>query len=199
MVSFSYRFLGLKYLFLGLVGLSGLPADNLMIKELDDETVRPITIGFLVGRGVEAVPLLIRALQDENPDRRQGAAVAIGRMALLAQGDSLQMLRDQAIPALRDAVRDEDKRVRVQAALAIWRVNRDAKEAVPTLVALLQVHDTRVFYHAADALGRIGPQAKDAVPVLIAHLDDENTNIRVWSGNALKEIDPKAASDLGIH
>lgn len=73
--------------------------------------------------GSIAVPTLIEALRDRNPDRRAGAAYALAQM----RSDGRY-----AIPNLTEALRDPEPRVRRQAAYALSRlVERNSANLPP--------------------------------------------------------------------
>ena len=76
---------------------------------------------------------------------------------------------NSAVPALIQALQDQDAGVRVNAAYALGGIGEGAKDAIPALIQLLQ--DPEVGYRATEALGSIG---SDAVPALIQLLQDEN-------------------------
>ena len=78
-----------------------------------------------------------------------------------------------AVPALAQALKDEDEWVRANAAEALGRIGPEAKAAVPALIQALKNEDVlRVRWGAAEALGQIGPAAKQAVPALAQALKD---------------------------
>ncbi len=70
-------------------------------------------------------------------------------------------------PSLRKLLRDPDGFVRVQSALSLWQVARDADATVLVLVEALGCADARVQARAAEVLGDMGPAAREAVPALI--------------------------------
>jgi HEAT repeat protein len=97
-------------------------------------------------------------------------------------------------------VYDPDPRVRLEAAVALWRIDRSAGKVVPTLIKALRAEDELLRWIAADCLGDIGPEAADAVPTLLAALR-ENFKlgmIRLGVALALQRIDPVAAARAGI-
>lgn len=70
-----------------------------------------------------ALPVLIRGLK-EDPQVASRAAISIG--ALGADGAP-------AVPALVEALRGRDARLRLEAAGALWRIGPAAKQAIPAL------------------------------------------------------------------
>ena len=61
-----------------------------------------------------ALPVLIRALEDKDPQVRSGAAVALGELGSEAAS---------ALPALKQALSDKDSQVREAAAKALGKIN----------------------------------------------------------------------------
>jgi RNA polymerase sigma factor (sigma-70 family) len=152
--------------------------------------------------GPEAAPALALAFTDrEIVNVRLWAAWHLGKMGARARGQ---------IPALVAALRDECGLVRIEAARALWNIDRHPT-AVPALCAALKDNDASTRYRAAEILGQIGPGAKDAVPALVEALRDTGraeftdpsgaTEVRPVSrmaGQALKRIDPAAARRHGV-
>ena len=112
------------------------------------------------------VESLIKQLQDE--DVRSNAVEALG-----------QIRSKDAVPALIQALQDQDPEVHVRAASALVQIGtpktlKALKTAVPDLIQALQDRDKGVRADAASVLGMIGEGAKDAVPALIQALRDED-------------------------
>jgi len=163
-----------------------------------------------------AVPVLIAALKDKNPDIRWSAVNALGSIgaeandavpaliAALKDEDSdirrsvvnaLESIGAEAkavVPALIAALKDKDPHVRTSAATVLGNIGAEAKEAVPTLIAALKDEDPYVRVRATFALGNIGAEAKEAVPTLIAALKDENPYVRANAIDALESIGAEA-------
>ena len=66
---------------------------------------------------------------------------------------------DRIVPALCDALRDENTYVRHDAASVLAKFGPDAREAVPALTLALQDSDHSVRKAAGSALKKIDPQA----------------------------------------
>ena len=71
-----------------------------------------------------------------------------------------------AVPALVAMLADEDKELRIAAAMALENMGPAAAEAVPALTKALKDREGRVRPWAAIALGNLGPAARPAVPAL---------------------------------
>src|SRR2546422_642169 len=74
--------------------------------------------------GPKALPPLLRNLDSTDPLVREGTVGALGRMRVAA---------DKSAPALRKLVKDEDHRVRHEAAAALVNLERED----PAVIALL--------------------------------------------------------------
>ena len=107
---------------------------------------------------------------------------------------ALARIGKDAVPALITALKDEDSDVRSNAADALGKIGADAKEAVPVLITALKDEDNYVRSNAADALGNIGTGAKEAVPALITALKDEDYYVRTSTAEALGKIGKEAKS-----
>ena len=96
------------------------------------------------------------------------------------------------MPALLEALKDEDEDVRRLAVFALGRISPAPKDAVPALIEALKDEDEDVRAGAAYALGKIGPAAKDAVPALKAMMEgDSYTKARRDAVHALQKIQGK--------
>jgi HEAT repeat protein len=84
-----------------------------------------------------------------------------------------------AVPDLRAALKDEEPRVRFNAALALSKIGPAAEAATMDLAEALEDEDALVRMDAAMALTHIGPGARDAVPALVEALNRDKNQIRV--------------------
>ncbi|MFQ5794346.1 MAG: HEAT repeat domain-containing protein [Candidatus Bipolaricaulia bacterium] len=91
--------------------------------------------------------------------------------------------RDQAIDELIEALRDEDKRMREQAARALIEIGSDA---TPDLIKTLRDENWRVRHNATWVLGEI--RDSRAVPALTKMLEDKEPSVRRAADKALKKI-----------
>jgi CubicO group peptidase (beta-lactamase class C family)/HEAT repeat protein len=171
---------------LGETGPEAREAVPYLIKALDDgdREVCWNSARALGKIGTEAVPALIRALEDDNENIRLGAAVALGAIGPGAK---------DAVPSLMRALKDRNDNIRENAAEALGKIGPDARQAVQALIHSLSDEDPFLNGRAADALGRIG---KDAVPALREALKDGNGNVRWCSAIALGKMGRDAANAL---
>jgi HEAT repeat protein len=108
---------------------------------------------------------LIADLIGQNLELRRTAAYELGRIGALET--------DAAVPALIDALNDEDGGVRLVAAKALENIGPAAAAAIPALTAWLSGENRDEARVAAYALGGIG--AGSAVPALAACLLQERS------------------------
>ena len=153
----------------------------------------------------DAVPALIQALQDQDKYVRRDAAGALGKIgtpgAIKVAKDRYRAIvtlgwigsKDE-VPALIEALQNEDKDVRVNAAVTLREIV--SEDAVPALIQALQGQDEWVRVNAAWALGEIGESAKDAVPALLQALQGQNKDVRKDVARALGNIGKDAMPAL---
>lgn len=139
-----------------------------------------------------AIPALVIALKNENSDVRKRAASALDRIgldkipikdkvfALLLTGGTWRIGIAKegidvsaAVPTLIDALKDEDRRVRKNAASTLGNIG-DAR-AVPALINALKDTDWNVRYWAAWALSEIAEKGDHASALKI--IKDSTTAI----------------------
>ncbi len=117
----------------------------------------------------------------------------------------------RAMPAMADALEDQNLNVRYWAAVALKNLGAEAEPAVAQLIEALKTHpevtpglqgplryyaDTR--WVAAQALAAVGPAAADAVPALQKALQDENEEVRQAAAEALTNIQEKTSIFIPI-
>jgi HEAT repeat protein len=172
-----------------------LPALRLALKQTaladDDERVRTEAARALLQVGPEPdseVAGLIDSLGNELEVLRFHAAVALGNRGRDAR---------PAVPALiHTALWDDDLAVRVEAAVALWKIERSGPLVIPVLIEALEADNEMICWMAADALGQIGPEAREAVPALQRALQRDFKASLIKKGVllALERIDSQAAA-----
>jgi HEAT repeat protein len=101
---------------------------------------------------------LTDSLRHELEILRFHAAVALGNLGRAAES---------AVPALtHTALWDEDPAVRVEAAVALWKIERKGPLVFPVLADALADDNELICWMAADYLAQIGPEARETVPAL---------------------------------
>jgi HEAT repeat protein len=155
-------------------GPEGGAAVSLLTKLLrsQDEPVRiraAQTLWRIDRRADQVLPVLIESLQPGGKNRSQAAEV-LGEIGTAAR---------DAVPALRACLEDRSfhsRWVKLQAARAIWRIDRSTEGSLPVFIGLLgdpgQV-GALVATQAAEALGEMGAVAMEAIPVLRAALAED--------------------------
>jgi HEAT repeat protein len=172
-----------------------LPVLRAALKEIalkdPDESVRSDAMHALLQAGPQPtseVAGLIDSLQDDVEVVRFHAAVALADLNGAAR---------PALPALiHAALWDENPGVRVEAAVALWKIDRNKGPLViPALIKALASNNEFICWIAADCLGQIGPEARQAVPALQQALRRpfKIALIRKGVALALERIDPQAA------
>lgn len=153
----------------------------------------------------EALPVLLTALKEKSPPPSppRGGIVRLDD-SMLVRWKAARVLADmgpaakEAVPALRTAAGDRSPEVRVEAALALWKVDRQADAAVEALIGVLETADASLSQFplsaahskAAEYLGEIGPPAQKALPVLQRVRADlsRSSNVREAAARAVEKI-----------
>ena len=131
---------------------------------------------------------LIDALQNELDVLRFHAAIALGNLGRDAE-PAVSVL-------IHTALWDQDPGVRVEAAVALWKIDRTGPLVIPVLIKALADDNELICWIAADCLGQIGPEAHEAVPALQQALRRPFKMALIRRGVvlALERIDPHAAA-----
>jgi HEAT repeat protein len=202
---------------------AALPALTAALKDADANVRREaaVTLGYLGPEGKAAIPVLLQVLKEE-PDAGHfhysdaavalgvigpGAKAAVPALVRLLREEKFDHIRDAvayglgrigpearaAVPALRKALHDSEWKVRVTAAIALWRVQRDAKTSLPVLIAALKADKaTSEMREILRIVGEMGPLAKEAVPLLTTLTRSPELGESWHARQALKQIDPSA-------
>ena len=173
--------------------------------------------------GPEALPLLVAALRNGRADASAAvkalvklkgeSAAALVPMVAVSQDRRIRLAAigvlgsigtdaKAAVPSLVAALGDDDRLVRIKAALALARCDPTRKDVLPILRAGLQ-YDVDEVSHcsireaAAECLTRLGPEGTAIiVEALIEALDDEDTALRNGALEALIKVGPAAVPAL---
>jgi HEAT repeat protein len=154
-----------------------------LIETLRIDGLRTFATQTLEGIGGRALPALVRAMKDENPNVRLAAVRIIGNLGPPA---------GQAVPALIAALQDPGRGVSTEAAIALGKVGPRAKEAVPDLFEALK--NPQMYEVSMKALEQIGFDSKEAIPALIEALKHED--LRTYAVDRLLNIGPDAVPEL---
>jgi len=166
--------------------LGGSPAVRTLARAMPDARpdVRYAAGDALLALGSAALPDLLAALTDDDPLLREGAALALARLA----PEALSGAGEAAIPALVSALRRDVGPLREAAVSALGRMG---KAAVPALLHALDDKSWDVRALAADALGQLGDPA--AVPGLLRVLESDDADLRARAASALGRIGQRSA------
>ena len=171
-------------------------------------------VAHLHSGGEAAVPTLTRVLWEDGPAQVKAAEV-LGRIGPPAKS---------AVSALTTLLKGSDTEVRIQAALALWKIDHRAGDSVPVLVAELKTPAplrqasglpspgrfgaplsspaAPPCRQAAEALAEMGPAAHAAVPALLEVLKSPAIGFRqaLLRLGAVEDRSPGGrASSTGAH
>lgn len=184
------------------------PGHLVYVPELPGEDWFSITLGAdRIMFEDKALVELLEVLDTADDERREAAALALGRFGQEAVPPLAEMLAggnantrwwaaralaeiggQPAVSALVAVLDDPEPDVRACAALALGRLS--AGEAAAALASLLADESAFVASIAADALSMIG---EPAVPTLAENLEAENPHTRLLAVRALGRIKSKQA------
>ena len=142
--------------------------------------------------GPAAIFALARVLHDSDVQMRQNAALVLSNLGGGYEEETKPSLDTRAaLPALIDALTDDDRDVRAWAAGAIGWMGQASEPAIPAFVKLLRDPYEGARNNACIALGRIGPAASEALPVLREALNDPSRDVRGFAAVAIQRIEGK--------
>lgn len=149
--------------------------------------------------GPVALPALVKAMEDENPRIRSGAALTVG----LIRPRPLHV-----VPALKKHLEERDELVRLSAAMSLRRLTGKPEDILPALITSLRALSPEIRQRALLELRELGPGAKPAIPGIIEALRDEfldlNADALSWQFdrptsaviNVITAIGPECAPEL---
>lgn len=147
---------------------------------------------YALGRiGPAAITTLIELFEVEEADKQKS------QVAYALAGNAEQA--KAAVPLLLKALKGEDMELRLEAARALWRIEKHSN-AVPTLVEIMEETDSgnravhgwgSYRYRAVVLLEEIGPDAKSALPALRRALKDKDESVQYAAARAIEKIDAK--------
>jgi HEAT repeat protein len=128
----------------------------------------------LITAGSTAIPVLLAGLKNDSPETRR--AVAYFLLEKFPSSDG------RIVAALRDALSDDDRKVRQLALQAVKRMTPEAMAlAAPKIAGLLDPAREEPVNRAdaARLLGRMGSEAREALPALVqAARSDPSEKVR---------------------
>lgn len=166
----------------------------------------------------ESTPDLIRLLKAQAASVRRNAALAIGGIGPDAGAEVIEPLIERmrtdraqpvradaatalgllgkvgvpAVPELKAAALDEQRHIRIPAAVALWRLTKRTEDALPVLLS--ELASPNEPWEAAGAFQVLGAAAAPAVPEIIAILKSDDPELRLHACAALQHIGPEAKS-----
>ncbi len=180
---------------IGAAGKEGIPAIRRLVKGVKER--EPGTsrysgtrafefISSLPKLGSDGIALLVDFLMDKDADLQSKSAEVLGDAGAAAK---------IAIPALKKLLNHQAPEVRLNAAIALWKIDQNPS-VVPVLAGLLKEEKGTVTWSAAYALSEIGPAAKAALPELVKAFSRPQLNASDALLNAIQKIDPAEAQIL---
>ena len=137
-----------------IVAEADLPPEHINYKPLASfRRLAARALGRFGPEAAAAVPLLEKALQNEEPRYRVQAALALWRISQ----------HPQAIPTLRAALKRNESETAFEAVLALAEIGAGAKAAAPDLIEALNHPDPDVRRAAASALVPLGADQLEPV------------------------------------
>lgn len=140
----------------------------------------------------EEMPKFIATAKDKNKSASDRIA-AVRNIARLGRLKA-SYAKDAVEPLIMMVKKEDDSKVRAEAALALGAIDPEEKEAVTTLIDVLKDEKTDKGVRAAcvTALGTLGGKSKDAIPVLkevqAMAKKDKDKKLGKAAGGALKSI-----------
>ena len=175
-----------------LAGLSrlGASAVPLILKAMqdDDAQVRKSADEALVRIGLPAMPRLITALEHGDVSTRTNAARVLWSLRTLGVRPTTDKETQALVTALIKALNDAEPRVRENVVEGLANIGTDAVTALPGLLTTLNDPDSAVRKATCSALCRIRPHDPNVVSALIAALKDADVQVRVEVCHGLSEV-----------
>jgi len=175
-----------------------------------------VALSSIGAEAKDAIPALIESLEDKDPNLRNWAAAALGSMApesksaipalikSLAKEDlgstqgrgsstieALSRFGPAAVPALNEALKNPNVKIRASAAGSLTLIGTAAKGAISGLILALRDKHPLVRQNAGSALVRVGAEA---VPALVEALKDNDPVTRAAAAEILGQMGPPTAS-----
>ena len=172
-----------------------LKADAATVRELvrlmgnvkEDPAVRAFAataLGHMPEKAQGEMPELIRVLGDENNDVRTAARWALGQTG------------PKGIPALREALKNDNSRILSGAAFALGSMGPAAEAAVPDLLRVMKNDDRTVRIDAILAIGKTQVTSDAVVRALIQVLDtDKDEVVRLDAVRVLSKMETSEAEE----
>lgn len=151
-----------------------------------DPKVQEATFRTFKEGGAAGVPILVALLKEKTASGKDDPSVRLQAVTLLKE---LGPEARDAVPALVEALKDDDLHVRTVAAATLEPLapKEATTEVIPNLMALLPAHDA-ASAAAARTLSRFGPEARPAIPALLEMLKAKDARVRLNAARTLGKI-----------
>lgn len=146
----------------------------------EEKFVRRLAAEAVATMNVEALPLLVKRLGDADGRVRGAAARGLGLLGVQARSSA---------DALKRLLADPEPSVRVQVALALWRIEQDPDVPLGLLNLVIKDIDNRDRWEAMEAIGLIGSETATSIRGLtelqVNGLKDREAAVRVYAARGL--------------
>jgi HEAT repeat protein len=180
---------------LGTLGPEAAPAlpelHKILEKKSEHEYVRGMAawaIGQIGPAAETEIPLLTETMHSRGH-------LAVRRSSVEALGN-FKAAAKPAVPELVKMLADDDEVTRVNAAVALWKIEQHPK-ALPALLEMLRHGKPPEPYHAAVALGQMESEAATVAPALLEALQDPDADVRRAAARSLGQLGRAAFPSLG--
>jgi HEAT repeat protein len=138
------------------------------------------------------VPVLIQCLADTNAFVHQDGAICLQFLGPVAKG---------AVPALTASLKDNDPAVRLDAADALWRIDRQTNTAANCFKELLATTTNLsgpipVKHLAAMYVAQVEPSDLSGIPILIDALQHSYSGLKISAASTLATFGPAASNAI---
>ncbi|MEO0476403.1 MAG: HEAT repeat domain-containing protein, partial [Planctomycetota bacterium] len=152
-----------------------------------------VVIEWLGKRWKEALPHVVKMLEDESASRRSAAAQIVRDMWFKNQGMEEMPWVQSTGPKLAKLLTDDDSQfVRIEAARALASFDEAAAPYVEQLHKALQDDDAKLQNMALAALSEVGPDAWLALPILTRIVKEPGELSRNSAAEAIQYMGPAA-------
>lgn len=140
------------------------------------------------GYGAEATAAVLELMRGYDVNAVDGD----DRGVVKAACDAIDKIGEDALPGLRQGLKDRSRNVRRVAAATLSRNNLWANGAAAELFAALRDRDPDVRGDAVSALGYVKPRPKEYLPALLRYIKDEDERVRGATTFQIGRIGPPA-------
>jgi hypothetical protein len=127
----------------------------------------------------DTMPVLMKALQDADPNIQKAALVSIAGYKAEAA---------PAVPLLIPFLTNSDKYLASLAADDLRMIGPGAEAAIPALLVAIEDPDVQLAPQAAFALGTIGKPEEAVLTALIRHANDANASMKMFVQTSLQRL-----------